>query len=147
MSLIENHPDFIPSGLAEGAVTIDVDCPGDPTVSDPRFFTGSRRGAPVTVDQPSDYRLFVYVASPDIIAEKFGSRWYRTTQHERYCDDLGSCGAVTYALYLSPSDLADREFVTYQLTHALGLWPEGEPLPEDDADAELEPLPTYPPDK
>lgn len=144
MNAVTHHPQFAAEGLAAGPTTVEIDCPGEPTIFSPGYNPQSKLGYPFMVDSPSPYRTFVYLISEADALESFSSQPPRTvdparplriTTQEVFCEGE-ICPEVTVALYLTPRDLRDAQYLQYSLTHAVGLRPEDEvevtvPLPID----------------
>ncbi len=65
LASIANHPDYRAAGLGRQPVTVDTGCPTGPTIADPRYRPSSRLGASAAVSEPSLYRLFIFIASPE----------------------------------------------------------------------------------
>ena len=126
LAAVANHPDYQAAGLGRQPVAVDAGCPARPTVADPRYRPSSRLGAPAAVTEPSLYRLFIFIASPEQIAQAFGDRPQHITAQELLCDgDL--CPVVTTALYLTPPELRDPAVLATGLTEGVGLLPVGRP--------------------
>jgi hypothetical protein len=139
LARIARHPDFIRAGLGGKPVTVDIGCPGTATIDNPRFEATNKLGVPAEVTTPSQYRAFVYIASPERLIHSFGEnsprtltreRPLRTTAQELLCDG-DTCGEVTVAAYMSPEELRTMPLLDYVVTHAIGLWP----VDESPADA------------
>lgn len=120
---VSKHPDFARAGLDRQPVAIDVGCPIGPTITNPRYSGKDMSGVPAIVTAPSPYRLFVFVATPEQVAQAF--TWQpRLTPQEMICERDG-CNEITAALYLTPSELTDLATLARGLTQGVGLWPEG----------------------
>lgn len=129
LTKISNHPDFQPAGLGRQPVVVDGICPSAPTITNPNYNSTDMLGAPAQVTTPSQYRTFVFVASAEQLAPAFVGRVSRTTAQELLCEQpqQRGCTVVTVAVYVTPQELADQAFLERSLTHAIGLWPVGEP--------------------
>lgn len=126
LTSVANHPDFQAAGLGRRAVVVDAGCPAPPTIADPQYGSSRRLGRPTSVTEPSPYRLFVFVATVEQIAQAFGDRPQHITAQEVLCEkDL--CPVVTTALYVTPEELGDRDVLALGLTEGVGLLPTGKP--------------------
>lgn len=119
------HPDFQRAGLGNAPVTIVPGCPAPPTIADPRYDRLDMSGRPRIVTEPSEYRLFVFVAPTEQLAAAFD--WSpRLTPQEMLCG--GSvCQEATTALYLTLGEVTNRAVLERGLVQGVGLWPEGRP--------------------
>jgi hypothetical protein len=126
---ISNHPDFQPAGLGRQPAVVDVGCPAPPTITQPNYEPRYPGTGGTSVTTPSQYRTFVFVASPQQLATafpRFTGRLPRTTTQERLCEGH-VCHEVTVAVYVTPEELRDPQFLGRSLTYGLGLLPVGEP--------------------
>lgn len=122
MTNVAKHPDFQRSGLGRQPLVVDTGCSAPPTITDPRYHP-DMLGAPARVTEPSQYLLFIFVATPDQLAQAFS--WQpRLVPQELLCDG-DVCNEVTGALYLTPAELTDRAVLERGLTQGVGLWPVG----------------------
>jgi hypothetical protein len=124
MTSVANHPDYQRSGLGRQPLVVDTGCPAPPTIADPSY-RPDMLGAPARVTEPSQYLLFVFIATPEQLASAFS--WQpRLVPQELLCDG-DVCNEVTGALYLTPTELTDRAILERGLTQGVGLWPVGRP--------------------
>ncbi|CAN5693408.1 hypothetical protein BH23CHL2_BH23CHL2_01660 [soil metagenome] len=125
------HPDFEAAGLGRAPVDVATGCPGDPTIFDPDFdIFESRGGTPLlVVDEPSEYRTFIYIATEEQMDEAFldPNRYPRRVPREVLCEEVSGsthgCLSVTTSLYLTANELNDLDFLERSLMHSIGLWP------------------------
>lgn len=123
MTSVANHPDFQAAGLGRAPLVIDADCPGSPTIADARYSVTRMSGAPAVVAAPSEYRLFIYVASSDQLARSFA--WQPRPTPQEMLRAGTALSEITSALYLTSEELADRATLERGLTQGIGLWPAG----------------------
>jgi hypothetical protein len=108
--------------------TVEVGCPGEPYLLQPgvSVIDGvTDPSVPIVVprvEEPSVFRLFVFVLPADVLSAVIkGEHDVRTTMQEALCQGSGGCAAVTNGLYLSESELGNRDFLVEWLTKGLSL--------------------------
>ncbi len=105
---------------------VDTGCPAPPTITDSRYNANYRSGAPTQSTTPSRYRLFVFVAPSDQLAQAFPRQpKTRETPQEVLCTGH-ACVEVTTAVYLTPEELTNQPVLLRALVRGVGLWPVGE---------------------
>ena len=125
LTRVAAHPRFAAVGLAAGGTpAVDMGCPGTARLAEPGFNPrlGLSDVGGIGVDQPSQYRTYVYVVPAEQLATLGGLGHQRVPQ-EVYCppESPDSCAAVSTAVYLSPADIADMRKVAREIAGALGL--------------------------
>ena len=125
MQEVTKDPAWKPSGLGTAPVTIDLGCPRPPWVLEPKVkvINLGKKGIytepmPI-VDQPSQYRTYVYVIPTEEFAANFGDGSPEATQEFITYGDQGT--GVAVALYLTQDRLDDAEYMTEWMTKAVGL--------------------------
>lgn len=115
--------------LAPGAV-VEAGCPTTPYLLRPgaRAPVGRPSGDPTMtrVDQPSKYRVFVFVLPQPEIDRLFGRTSLRRVAEEYLCEG-DSCAEVTTGVYLSDAELQNGQLIRTRLEEALGPRPIGPP--------------------
>jgi hypothetical protein len=114
---------------------VDSGCPGEPAVLKPGVvFQGPKplegfesAYQDSIVDQPSPYRLFVFIVPrEELAAHVTGWENFRTFLQGATCQvspNETNCARVTTGLYLLPEEISNVPFVRAWLEKALGLEP------------------------
>lgn len=124
---VSMHPDYAAAGYGEpGRIPqIAAGCPKPPTLR-------SLQGKPQTVDTPSPFLAFVFVAPADMLqSEHFYEKYARVTTQEWTCEG-NNCSEATSAVYLTPEELDDPVQLVRSLTEAIWLQPLDVPKAELD---------------
>lgn len=123
LEYVKQHPDFVPSGLAGNASPqVDAGCPGPARITDPgfRYRSGSSDLRGIGVDEPSPYRVYVYVVPQEQITP-LADKPFRGVPQEMYCQQPADCAEVARAVYLTPADVSNAGLVARELARAAGL--------------------------
>lgn len=122
---VARHPRFKPVGYGAAPTRVAEGCPTPARIAEPGFDprAGHSNVGGIGVDQPTPYRAYVFVVPQQQLAVLAGLGSRRVPQ-EVYCDPgTDSCAAVSVAIYLSPSEVANLPLFARELTGALGLNP------------------------
>ena len=123
------HPRFARAGFAVSPPQVEIGCPGVARIAEPGFDprAGYSNVGGVLVDQPTQYRTYVYLVPQEQLAALGGLGHQRVPQ-EVYCPPLSdNCAAVSTAVYLSPGDIPNLVKVARELAGGLGLDARGIP--------------------
>ena len=94
---VKKHPSFKEAHLDRGiGPTFTVGCPGEPTIFSPTWY-GPKIGAGlVPANSPSEFNIYIYIASVEDLQRAFGDTFPRITTQEIMCNpDDGVCGEVS----------------------------------------------------
>ncbi|OGO48290.1 MAG: hypothetical protein A2W34_06685 [Chloroflexi bacterium RBG_16_64_32] len=119
---VARHPRWEASGLGVASPVVDIGCPSPPSVyrAGVRLDRAGGKGLLVSplvlVDEPSEYRAFVFILPPSEFDRLFaGAEPYVS-------EELFAMGEVTTGLYLSSAELNDQPSLTEKLKRPIGLW-------------------------
>jgi hypothetical protein len=122
----ERHPNFTAARYNERAWAVIAGCPGVPALlasGQRQAKAGGTFAVPPPTDNPSPFRLFVYVVTLDEIERMFGSSGMRLAAQEVFCDAPRDCAEVSSALYIDETVLRNPLALGAFMTQALGLMP------------------------
>ncbi len=119
---VAKHPRWEASGLGVASPVVDIGCPSPPSVyrAGVRLQPGAGKGLvvypAVVVDEPSEYRAFVFI----LPASEFDRLFAGADPY--VVEELFARGEVTTGLYLSSDELNDQPSLTEKLKRPIGLW-------------------------
>ena len=123
---IKAHPRWSELGYDQFQTRVEIGCPTEayliqPGAAHPLLPWGIEATTWVSnVETPSPYRVHVYVVSPTVIKNSFRGTDLRYAPQEYICEN-GDCFEVTGAVYLSPSEALNPQFVQNRLERILAL--------------------------
>ena len=127
LAKVATHPGFASVGFKASTMQVDIECPGPMRIAEPGFVprAGFSDHGNIVVDQPTQYRTYVFVVPPTQMTPLLSYPFQRVPQ-EIYCPPASrsTCAAVSTAVYLTPDDVHDIAKVTRELAGALGLDPD-----------------------
>lgn len=127
LTRIATHPRFAADGFARSAPLVEAGCPGSARIAEPGFDPrgGYSDHGGIVVNQPTQYRTYVYVVSDGQLAPLAGYGHQRVPR-EVYCPPSSpdDCAAVSTAVYLTPGDLSDSNKLVREIMGALGMNPD-----------------------
>ncbi|MCH8814549.1 MAG: hypothetical protein IH957_05530 [Chloroflexi bacterium] len=117
-------PNWSDAALGSMATVVDVGCPSSPAALQPgTVLTPTGRGFAVNpfpvVVEASYYRIFTFVVSDEQSANTFGKEFPKVT--EEYLRQGDDFAGVTSGLYVTPSQLADTDFLAQSISSLLGF--------------------------
>lgn len=128
---VKTHPSFKDARLDRGTgPTIVAGCPGEATIKSPTW-AGPKEGAYVPpTNAPSEFQTFVFIVPEAEAQRAFGDVYPRITTQEMMCV-AQTCGEVSAAVYVTPTELDNFNLLARSLSWGVGLIPEGEKLPTE----------------
>lgn len=136
IDLVRQHENWAQSGYEKGGgPSVAEGCQAEPYLLHPgvSFRDGVSVGELVIprVDQPSKYRLYVFVVSPETLSTIIqGNLDVRRAPQEAVCSEGGLCNTVTTGVYVTAAELADAGRLSTILIEGLELVPPRAKVPD-----------------
>lgn len=125
MNQVRHHPRWHMLGYDQFPIRVEVDCPSEAYLLQPGaqhpIVSGDlpETRVPIT-DEPSPFRVHLYVVSQEQIQRIFFGTNHRVAPQEMLCEER-ECFEVTSALYLSPEEVFNQQDLRDGLERVLAL--------------------------